>query len=1488
MCAGARVSSPAVVWGCGVAVARLTRRRWCLTALVTACLLLPASSALAAPLAGTISTVAGDPAASGPATTLAQHPGAVVASPGGSLYMVDSFASSVREVNAAGQETTVAGNGHRGFSGDGGLATEAELYDPTGLVVDSGGDLLIIEYDAAVIGEAGRVRLVAATNCTSDCPYGLPATTKGDIYTVAGGGTAGYCLNYISADGEPATAAELYRPEGLAVDGAGDLLISDTGCNRVLLVAAANCTSDCPYGLASTTKGDIYTVAGTGTEGFSGDGGPATKAELFGPGAVAVDNTGDLLISDAVNDAGDSQVQLVAAQSCTSDCPYGLTTTIKGDIYTIVGTEKGSSGDGGPATDAELFDSTGLAVDSAGDLLITDHGSRVRLVAATGCTSDCPYGLAATTKGDIYTVAGSGTGGFSGDGGPATNAELYLDSTPSDVAVDSAGDLVISDTGNNRVRLVAATNCSSDCPYGLAAAAEGYIYTIAGNGNIAFSGDAGPAINAQLDLDLGLYNGVFYDGAEPSGLVVDSAGDLLISDTGNDRVRLVAATNCSSNCPYGLAATTKGDIYTVAGGGMGLDRLGSATEVELSNPSGLAVDSAGDLLISDTGADVVLLVAATNCTRHCPYGLAATTKGDIYTVAGDYDGGLPSNGARATETSLGDPTGLAVDSAGDLLISDGGSVVLVAAADCASNCPYGLAATTKDDIYAVAGDGNFGFSGDGGPATNAEIAYSGGVAVDSAGDLLIGDTGNDRVRLVAAESCASNCPYGLAATTKGDIYTVAGNGSDGLSGDGGPASKAKLYAPSGVAVDSAGDLLISDTGNDRVQLVAAESCASNCPYGLAATTKGDIYTIAGNDNQGFSGDGGPASDAELFGPDGLAVDGGDLLISDTGNNRVRLVTGDTPPFFTAASPPETLLAGSSFEYTFSAAGYPPPTYTLSPGAPSWLTIDPSTGRLTGAVPAGIVNFSYSVTATNSFGSRTAGPFFTAAATPVSVTGTVRYSNGEPVAYGVVDACLASGGLCYSTVTNVSGAFSVGAIPGTTIVLSVYPPQGKAEDYAPSESRSMLVPADGLQGEAVTLDAIAMLGNVSLGGAGGPGLKMRYEAVLYWAWAERVSVEGCPHGLATIEVTARNEFTKAFESNVEALEENPNEAGKYSGILAPQEPLHGPAQILSSVSCPPQSALVPNSGPSSGGNNVVVTGSGFTGATAVDFGDVPATRYTVLSDEAIEAVAPPGTGTVPVTVFGSGVPGGSVVVDQYTYVAVQSISPSSGPPNSRTGVIIKGTGLGSARAVRFGQTGAEFTQVSSTELQAVSPRSGEGTQDITVETAYGGTTPITPADQFTYTAGLSKTARSSRRDRPRPSVSPVKVSRATAMGAPPAATSGLPGAPALSSASPTAFPDDAPAGVPVVTAPPRGAAAPALSPAGISLVNSVLNYVYTQGPELLEQYKGIKAAIRTLLADAGCESERQALRTPLILPSLQPSLHSPMRLSRRSRRPRSRR
>ena len=331
--------------------------------------------------------------------------------------------------------------------------------------------------------------------------YGRPVTA-GNVYNVAGGGTA-------LGDGGPAIRARLGLPEDVSLDAAGNLLVADSGFDRIKVVAASSGTF---YGQAMTA-GHIYTVAGGGTTGL-GDGGPATSAELSHPGGVAVDHAGNLVIGDSFNE----RVRVVAATTGTF---YGQAMTA-GDIYTVAGDgSQGFLGDGGPATSAELSTPAQLSVDHAGNIVIADTANqRIRVVAASTGTF---YGQA-MTAGDIYTVAGGGTGGL-GDGGPATGAEI---SFPAGMALDGAGNLLIADGSFERIRVVPVTTGTF---YGQAMTAD-HIYTVAGDGNAGFSGDGGPATSAEVD--------------RPGGVAPDGAGGLLIADTGSGRVRVVAGEGTSA------------------------------------------------------------------------------------------------------------------------------------------------------------------------------------------------------------------------------------------------------------------------------------------------------------------------------------------------------------------------------------------------------------------------------------------------------------------------------------------------------------------------------------------------------------------------------------------------------------------------------------------------------------------------------------------------------------------------------------------------------------------------------------------------------------------------------------------------------------------------------------------------------------------------------------------------------------------------------
>ena len=340
-----------------------------------------------------------------------------------------------------------------------------------------------------------RVRVVAAKTGRF---YGR-AMTAGDIYTIAGKGGAGF-----SGDGGPAVTARLHRPTGVALDAAGNVLISDSFNERIRVLAAKTGTF---YGQAMTA-GDIYTVAGNGTQGFSGDGGPATAAELNTPLRTTVDAAGNMVISDSFN----QRIRVLAVKTGTF---YGRAMTA-GDIYTIAGNgTAGFSGDGGPATATGLYKPLRVIVDAAGNLVFCDErDNRIRVVPVKTGT----FYRQAMTAGDIYTIAGTGKRGTTGDGGLATQAEV---GEPAGITLDASGNLLIATRNDGRIRVVAAKTGTF---YGQAMTAR-HIYNIAGGGTGGL-GDGGPATSGTL--------------LQPGAVMVDAAGNVLIGDTGDKLIREVS------------------------------------------------------------------------------------------------------------------------------------------------------------------------------------------------------------------------------------------------------------------------------------------------------------------------------------------------------------------------------------------------------------------------------------------------------------------------------------------------------------------------------------------------------------------------------------------------------------------------------------------------------------------------------------------------------------------------------------------------------------------------------------------------------------------------------------------------------------------------------------------------------------------------------------------------------------------------------------
>ncbi len=620
------------------------------------------------------------------------------------------------------------------------------------------------------------------------------AIASAQIYTVSTVAGADRVL-----DGNPATSAPLRDPDALAVDAAGNVYVLDKADNRVRRIGAA---------------GTISTYAGTGVPGYSGDRGKATAARIHSAEAIAVDSLGNLYIADT----GNSRVRRV---------------TLDGIVNTIAGTgSQGSSGDGGPATAAKL-DPIALTLDTKGNLYISDlAGFRIRKV---------------DTAGIITTIAGNGTPGYSGDNGPALSAQLGL---VTDVAVDAAGNVYLADLTNERVRKVDAagmiTTIAGSGNYGTIGdgvpatsavllpdalaidgstlyladlnrdvirrvdLSTGLITTFAGTGSQGFSGDNGPPANASLNF--------------PGALAVDSLHILYVADRFNRRVRKITLTTIST-----IAGTGNGD------GGL-------ATSAFLNFPEGVAAGPGNLLLIADTGNNSARVlnpggsIRAIGDVRGTPLAVAADGVGNFYVtddepvilkisatgsttaIAGTGTNGYSGDNGPATSANIGTPSGVAVDSAGNVYFTDSD----------ASRIRKVTLATGV--ITTIAGSGNFQASGDGGQAIAAGLDPF-DIALDRNNNLYVADRFNSRIRKIGPD---------------GIISTVAGTGSAGLSGDGGLAVKAQLNSPAGLAVDGSGNIFVADTGNGRIRRISPSGLISTiaaqiAPFRLTVDSSGNIF-----------------------------------------------------------------------------------------------------------------------------------------------------------------------------------------------------------------------------------------------------------------------------------------------------------------------------------------------------------------------------------------------------------------------------------------------------------------------------------------------------------------------------------------------------------------------------------------------------------------------------------------------------------------------
>ena len=907
----------------------------------------------------------------GPAIQARFHtPRGIAVDARGNVYVADSNNGRVRRIDPSGGITTIAGNGRWGSSGDGGLATAAQLSIPNDVAVDAGGNIYVTE------GGGNRVRKIDA---------------MGAINTIAGTGAEGS-----EGDGGPATEAQLNRPNAIAVDADGNVFVGEYSGYRVRKIDAA---------------GTITTIAGIGTKGGAGDGGPANAAQFNFISGLAVDGSGNVYVSD-MNEARIRKI------------------TPDGRIATIAGTRSGNrSGDGGPAIEAQITTPGGLALDFAGNLFLTEFwAGRLRKIDAAGIITtiagtgeqsstgdmglatdaalDRPRNIAAGADGRLYVAENyadrirvmSPTAersrfsvplGGSGDSVMVTveqDGSLKLDGSPLvhglEVVASNGNRFAFGQTVSGEVTATYVPNTQTvELPTGTSVTLEagedgawrigdqvatnGYrhvergreyllewtgaqwrlakytIRTIAGTVDVA---EGVPATEARL------FN--------PYSVAIDSAGNAYVSDTWNQRVRKIdtsgiittfagtgergyagdggPATQAEFDSPRGIGVNWLDEIFVADYGNhvvRKIDVLGRITTIPTSgplfDPYGLALDWFGNVLVAeshprnhlvrriDLYGNVTTVAgaprqrggfvgggSAAEARLYYPRAVAADARGNVYvadnfnqrvrkidpmgmiaTIAGTGERGYSGDGGPAVDAQLSSPNGLLVDVEGNVYISDSGN------SSVRKIDPSGM-------IETVAGPGEPGILGNGGPAVKTRLGYPRGLAMDASGSLFIVESGSNIVRWISPA---------------GTIMPFAGSGEPFESRDGGPAAVARFGYPQDVATDAAGNVYVLDFGQVRridpsgVIAAIAEDLPGSQELELDAAgnfylsgrfghrvwkidVEGRLTTIAGTGERGFSGDGGAATEAQLASPRSIAVDSvGNVYVADQNNHRVRKI-----------------------------------------------------------------------------------------------------------------------------------------------------------------------------------------------------------------------------------------------------------------------------------------------------------------------------------------------------------------------------------------------------------------------------------------------------------------------------------------------------------------------------------------------------------------------------------------------------------------------
>jgi hypothetical protein len=844
--------------------------------------LLTLAFAVIAPLAAraqNISTVAGGgPTNLDPLTSSVGAPVALRRDTVGNTYILDNFTSRVLRIDAtgpnAGKLRVFAGNGVNGWNGTDIPAIDAEFSEPTGMCIDSQDNVWIADSDN------GLVREILVTP--------VAGKTVGNIYDIVGIQTE-TDFKY-GGDGGPASGAHLHFPDGCSFDSHGNMYIADRGNSAIRVVIGSGGTA--PVGLpGATTPGNIYTFAsagdGSGTTapsaGVAADGTPATGAALNGPYDVFVDALNNVYIGLV------PQLPLPTPPPPAAFLVRVIPATTgggrtAGSIYTIAGnaaagvTGTSTNPNGQVATSVVLKTAQGISINSSGDVIFADPGNHVVLEVPNPTTP--PTGM---TAGNIYIIAGNfGQQGNQGNGNPAiqTTSPATKLANPVGTYLAASGDLYIADSSGNSVRLVDGTPADFT---------QRLIHQFAGNVHLLYGGDGDPAVDAELNA--------------PAGIATSSTFDLVIADFGSNLVRGIQAPIAG------------GTIMTVAGQpefagyyGDGIPPVGATvTQNAVVNTKNIWIDAAGNGYLADTDNCVVRKISGSPA-------LITTIAGTVPTVPDPIDApevsvpvcGNAGAGGPALSAKIGKITGVASDSAGNVYFADSTNNVIWVLWKATTISP----ARTGGNVYIV--------------SNGTTLSSPTGMFVDSFDNVYFADTNRHVIRQISAAT--------------GALSVVAGtDGSAGFSPDGTAATSAQLKNPFGVFVDGAGNVFISDTGNNVIREV---------PFATGGgKTKGDIYTVVGTGTAGFNGDGIPATTAQINAPEGMAQGpANSLLFADSSNLRVRSVTNLT-------TNPALTVSKASLDFGNQAVLIASPAQTITVKNTGAATVTLNAPQITGTDPA---------------------------------------------------------------------------------------------------------------------------------------------------------------------------------------------------------------------------------------------------------------------------------------------------------------------------------------------------------------------------------------------------------------------------------------------------------------------------------------------------------------------------------------------------------